>query len=231
MKIGAVCSAGGSAFFSAVDILLSDGRFSSKDFFVVTDRPCGAEQKCCARGIPHERITASNKIAFSSEAAKAFTKAKSTILLLFFTRLVSEDLFEKFVTLNVHPSFLPAFRGFGAIKQAQKAGVRFLGATLHIASAKSDAGEIISQVVTPITSDMDEFAVSKISFLQKTYLALCAIDLFEQGIYAVQQEEKRVLWNKPARTTWSANPALYSEAYIGAFHKFQKSFEIEALVP
>ena len=47
--------------------------------------------------------------------------------------------------LNIHPSYLPAFKGAHAIKDAFKAGVKKTGVTIHLVTAKVDEGPILLQ--------------------------------------------------------------------------------------
>lgn len=47
--------------------------------------------------------------------------------------------------LNIHPSLLPAFKGYDAPQQAIDAGVLWTGCTAHIVTEEVDAGRIIAQ--------------------------------------------------------------------------------------
>jgi formyltetrahydrofolate deformylase len=49
--------------------------------------------------------------------------------------------------INIHHSFLPAFAGGGAYRQAYDRGVKLIGATCHYATADLDEGPIIEQEV------------------------------------------------------------------------------------
>lgn len=53
--------------------------------------------------------------------------------------------------INVHHSFLPAFTGAMAYKQAYERGVKIIGATSHFVTAQLDHGPIIRQTVTNIS--------------------------------------------------------------------------------
>jgi formyltetrahydrofolate deformylase len=53
--------------------------------------------------------------------------------------------------INIHHSFLPAFAGARPYHQAQKRGVKLIGATAHYASADLDEGPIITQDVTAVS--------------------------------------------------------------------------------
>ena len=47
--------------------------------------------------------------------------------------------------LNVHPSFLPAFKGAHAIRDAFEAKVNETGVSVHVVTEELDAGPIISR--------------------------------------------------------------------------------------
>jgi formyltetrahydrofolate deformylase len=53
--------------------------------------------------------------------------------------------------INIHHSFLPAFVGARPYHQAQRRGVKLIGATAHYATAELDEGPIIAQDVTPVS--------------------------------------------------------------------------------
>jgi formyltetrahydrofolate deformylase len=53
--------------------------------------------------------------------------------------------------INIHHSFLPAFAGADPYGQAEKRGVKIIGATAHYATAELDAGPIIEQDVLRVT--------------------------------------------------------------------------------
>ena len=55
--------------------------------------------------------------------------------------------------INIHHSFLPSFKGARPYAQAQKRGVKLIGATAHYVTADLDEGPIIEQDVVRVRHD------------------------------------------------------------------------------
>ena len=228
MRIASICSAGGSAFFSLVDILIESGKYTPEDFLVITDRPCKAEEESRIRNITFHRIIAENQ-AFSQKTQEKLSFFNPKIVLLYFSRLVTSDIYSKHLTLNIHPSLLPAFKGFNAIQNAKYSGSKFLGATLHKVTELADSGEIVGQVIYPIQENLNDMLLQKISFIQKVYLGLCAVELAESE-YFNSKSDRSITTNK-FRNTWTSNPALTDKSYLFAFEKFQNKQGLEVVLP
>lgn len=57
--------------------------------------------------------------------------------------------------INIHHSFLPAFKGAEPYKRANERGVKMIGATAHFVSEQLDEGPIISQAVEKVDHSKD----------------------------------------------------------------------------
>jgi len=57
--------------------------------------------------------------------------------------------------INIHHSFLPAFKGAEPYKRAHERGVKMIGATAHFVNEKLDEGPIISQAVEKVDHSKD----------------------------------------------------------------------------
>ena len=60
------------------------------------------------------------------------------------------------LTLNVHPSLLPSFKGMDAWDDALSAGVRVTGCTVHVVTEEVDEGPIVAQEPVPVYEDDTE---------------------------------------------------------------------------
>jgi phosphoribosylglycinamide formyltransferase-1 len=58
--------------------------------------------------------------------------------------------------LNTHPSLLPLYKGWHAVRQALEEGAKETGCTVHIATEELDEGPILAQAAVPILPSDDE---------------------------------------------------------------------------
>ncbi|WP_439922646.1 formyltransferase family protein [Nitrobacter sp. JJSN] len=231
MRVGAICSAGGSAFFSAVELAMECDLLSPADVVVVTDRACEAIGKSEEMGIACHRIDWSGNAQFSEAARDVLGRAGCDVTLLFFTRLITSELFSSILCFNIHPSLLPAYSGFHALDRARARNAGFVGATLHVTNANPDDGLIVAQVASPIDASATADSWSRVSYVQKTYLAFCLLEWMHSGAVSVSPGSEAVNWIASRRTTPSCSPALRAEASIAAFDRFQGQLGTRALIP
>src|SRR5919106_811855 len=76
-----------------------------------------------------------------------------TVILARYMQVLSDDLSRKLSgrAINIHPSFLPAFKGANPYKQAYTRGVKLIGATSHYVTSDLDEGPIIEQDVARVS--------------------------------------------------------------------------------
>lgn len=177
MKAGFICSAGGAPVFAALQILQNRQLADPEDFFLISDRQCGAIDKAVTHRMPHMLLPYKECASFSKETARLL--APYGICILLYSRKVCKELYCKLPTWNIHPSLLPDFAGLGAVEEAFKYGVSRLGATLHLVTETLDAGPILSQISDPVDTAAGIEYFRKLSFLQKTWLILLILDLFQ----------------------------------------------------
>jgi len=175
MRIGILGSSGGSV---ARELVLATG--SLHNFSIVTDRLCGLEAVAREFSLPRLRIDEADNTRFSLSAKHFFDQQGGVdLVLLFYLRLVTPELFDAYPTFNVHPSLLPDYRGFKAIERAHFDRIEELGATLHLVDEKADHGPQIAQVSTTLQAGVSIEPMRRISFAQKCYLSLYLLDRFE----------------------------------------------------
>ena len=124
MQVGIISSSGGSVIFEVFQIL-QKLQIPIK-LIVIVDRDCGIEKLCSKYNIILYKVIERDNDKFSELAANFFSKSGGVdFVLLFFKRLVTDKIFKKFPTVNIHPSLLPSFRGFNPIENALKDNVKF----------------------------------------------------------------------------------------------------------
>ena len=58
--------------------------------------------------------------------------------------------------VNTHPSLLPAFPGWNAVREALAYGVKVTGCTVHVATEQVDTGPILAQEAVAVLEGDDE---------------------------------------------------------------------------
>jgi formyltetrahydrofolate deformylase len=93
--------------------------------------------------------------AAQEEAVAARVRAADAdvVVLARYMRVLSGAFCREFGerTINIHHSFLPAFVGGNAYRQAWERGVKLIGATAHYVTEDLDEGPIIAQDVTRVS--------------------------------------------------------------------------------
>jgi folate-dependent phosphoribosylglycinamide formyltransferase PurN len=203
VHVGIVASSAGQTF----EQLCRGVEHLDVSFSVVTDRRCGIEDVARSRGIPCRRI-AGDRDEFSRRAAQELAGRCTDVVLLYFNRLVSAALYAVLPTFNIHPSLLPAFAGFGALEGARERDVRFVGATLHLATERADDGPIVAQVCAPVWPRCSQAQLDELSFVQRVYLSLLCVELAHERALVVAPDAGTARYESPRPYTDRCNPAL-----------------------
>ncbi|RJQ40744.1 MAG: hypothetical protein C4550_02980 [Nitrospiraceae bacterium] len=230
MRIGIVGSAGGSVFAEMVNALANSAT-EKYEFCVITDRKCGMETICREHGITSSRVEKPDNKTFSSKAKAIFDRFGGVdFVLLFFTRLITKELFSWYPTFNIHPSILPAFQGFNPIEKAIDFRARFFGATLHLVDNSADSGPIVAQVSMPIAVPTPEQLLNKCSFVQKVYLSLLLVDLFETKVIEFSEGYSDVYLPKDLLYNDRCNPVITSSDYLSYIKRLQAYEKLEVII-
>ncbi len=85
------------------------------------------------------------------------------ICLAGFMRILSKNFIKKFkgIIINIHPSYLPKYKGLNTSQRALKNNEKFSGCTVHYVSAKLDSGKIILQKKVKITKNETEISLDR----------------------------------------------------------------------
>jgi len=218
IRIGFICSAGGSPMASAFRLLYDAGY--EVDAVVVTDRACLAESLTKEMGFRHRRIEYTSRDEFSqSAAAWLYDECGVDWICLLFQRLVSSSLFERGTCINIHPSLLPSFPGLKPLQQARESGVHFFGTTAHLVDESIDGGPILAQAVATLSPDLDLETMKRISFAQKVYLLLVLTERMTQ----ITGQGRELLASASRVVCDNVSPRIVDRALSGAFNQFVRS--------
>ncbi len=119
------------------------------------------EEICSGFDIPFKllEVDKNNKADSESKILDLLNEYKIDLgVLAKYMQILSGSFLEKFPHLiNIHHSFLPAFKGAQPYHQAWERGVKLIGATAHYVTKDLDAGPIIEQTISNV-SHRDEIS-------------------------------------------------------------------------
>jgi formyltetrahydrofolate deformylase len=113
-------------------------------------------KKVEAHGIPfcHLPVTTEKKAEQEATVEKLLREhAIDLVVLARYMQVISPQFLDSFrePIINIHHSFLPAFKGASPYRQAHDRGVKIIGATAHYVTAELDAGPILHQDVAHVS--------------------------------------------------------------------------------
>jgi len=124
---------------------------------ILADRPCRGLELAKAAGIPAALVnradfggftTSFDREAYSLAVVDTLRHHEVNLIAMAgFGTITSGAFHEAFpgVVLNTHPSLLPDFKGWHAVRDALAAGVTVTGCTVHVATEELDEGPILAQ--------------------------------------------------------------------------------------
>lgn len=87
--------------------------------------------------------------------------------------------------INLHPSLLPSYKGLDTHARVLQSGERYHGCSVHLVTAKLDAGQILSQAVLEIhPNDTPATLQNRVHALEHMLLP-CTIDFIVRGVIDV----------------------------------------------
>ena len=113
------------------------------------------EEICSSFSIPFKLIEVNKNNKADSESKILDLLREYNIdlgVLAKYMQILSSSFLEKFPNfINIHHSFLPAFKGAQPYHQAWDRGVKLIGATAHYVTKDLDAGPIIEQTISNVS--------------------------------------------------------------------------------
>lgn len=174
MKNIAVFASGTGSNFLAINEAIHNKTLNTNITLLVSDRPnCKAVENALRLGI--------NVFAYSPKSYKLKTVYEKEIIdhlllnnvqlivLAGYMRIIGPTLLSEYENriLNIHPSYLPNYKGMDAIGQALSDNATFTGVTVHYVDEGMDTGSIIEQVRVEITeNETRESLESKIHIIE-----------------------------------------------------------------
>ncbi len=113
------------------------------------------EEICSSFSIPFKliEVNKNNKADSESKILDLLNEYNIDLgVLAKYMQILSSSFLEQFPNLiNIHHSFLPAFKGAQPYHQAWDRGVKLIGATAHYVTKDLDAGPIIEQTISNVS--------------------------------------------------------------------------------
>ncbi len=113
------------------------------------------EEICSSFSIPFKliKVDKNNKADSEAKILDLLNDYKIDLgVLAKYMQILSSSFLEKFPDfINIHHSFLPAFKGAQPYHQAWERGVKLIGATAHYVTKDLDAGPIIEQTISNVS--------------------------------------------------------------------------------
>lgn len=209
-RIGIITSSGGSTI-GAVFQILKDAELEF-DFAVLSDRECKSEVIAKTYGYETKRIPYSKSFDDSAKQY-LFDEMNVQLVIMLYSRLISEVLFSTGKCVNIHPSLLPAFPGLNATTEAFLKQVRYLGVTTHFVDKGIDTGRILSQCLLPIYQEETLKQVKRKSHYLRVYSFLQILEIF----FPVTSELSK---NSSFCSSPLANPGLKNEVTRQLFRSY-----------
>ncbi len=136
------------------------GELAADPAVVISDNPgAGALEKAKQLGVEAvvvDRKKYASKAAFETAIVAVLDEKKIDLIVLAgFMRILSAEFVARYPRriVNIHPAYLPAFRGAHAIRDAFEAKVKETGVTVHFVDAGVDTGPIILQRKVAVSPD------------------------------------------------------------------------------
>ena len=131
---------------------------------VLADRTCDALKRAEQAGVPAVLVKRSSygksfdRTAYSHELVEALAPFDPAVVAIAGFGTVVPEAATAFAgrMVNTHPSLLPSFKGWHAVREALAFGVKVTGCTVHLVTEEVDAGPILAQECVRVQPDDSE---------------------------------------------------------------------------
>ncbi|WP_307983372.1 phosphoribosylglycinamide formyltransferase [uncultured Helicobacter sp.] len=110
-------------------------------------------KRCENLGIPTQIISHKDyhtREAFDEAISEVLQKARIDLVVLAgFMRILGAEITKQFTIMNIHPSFLPLYKGAHAIRDSFLGSEDFGGVSVHFVDENLDSGEMVLQEKIP----------------------------------------------------------------------------------
>ena len=186
-----------SAGVPVVGIAVHLGRLSGSSRGIGTlpvSRADDVEAIAAARGIPLIDLDRASEAAALAAAARL---SPDLLAIACYPRILDERwlTLPPYGAFNLHPSLLPAYRGPSPLFWQFRCGERRMGITLHRASARVDAGPVVSSADVPVAPGASAGEVQALLVRRGSALLIDALRHIEAGtLHESAQDEARASW-------------------------------------
>jgi phosphoribosylglycinamide formyltransferase 1 len=131
----------------------------------VVDRQCPAVERAETAGVAVEVVERESfgddfdRDGYTHRVVDALKRHEVDLVAMAgFGTILSQEIHDVYPNriLNTHPSLLPDFKGWHAVRDAIAAGVEVTGCTVHLATLEVDEGPILAQERVPVRPDDTE---------------------------------------------------------------------------
>jgi len=131
------------------------GELDAEIPLVISNHPdMGAKVEAHGIAFHHLPVSTGSKVEQERQIEALLSEnAIDLVVLARYMQIISPQFLDSFrrPIINIHHSFLPAFKGASPYRQAHERGVKTIGATAHYVTAELDAGPIIHQDVAHVS--------------------------------------------------------------------------------
>lgn len=158
MRLAVLASGSGTLLDAMADAGLPIG-------LVLVDRPCPVEDVAERHGLRHQIIERTDfgpsfdRERYTDRVLDALSIDRIELVAMAgWGTILAPSAFAALPgrIINTHPSLLPSFQGWNAVKEALAYGVKVSGCTVHVATEQVDVGPILAQEAVDVLPDDDE---------------------------------------------------------------------------